>query len=329
MSIRQLAKPYAAPINSLAWFHLINTTALYISAISLGTLYWGNIPVQVLAIVLFAGGSIRFFGIQHDCGHLSYFANRRVNETVGVITGAFTGNPYYAMRYNHNRHHAYIGNLDERAAHEVLTWTVDEYLSATPGQQLFYRVYRSAFVLYFLGPILIIFFRYRYPKNARKTGLLDVLMQNTLMFSFWGLLYFVFGWQCFAFFLIASVFTACFGTFMVYAGHNYENAYWEHAESCNFEDASLKGSSVLDFGRLFHFLTFNFAFHDLHHLHARIPCYRLQACHIALKDELQPTRMGFLEAVSCIRWKLWDEASGKMVRFSDLPQIRAARMPAE
>jgi omega-6 fatty acid desaturase (delta-12 desaturase) len=328
MSIRQMAKPYAAPLNGVAWFHFVITALLYAAAIGLGTVYWGNLPVQALAVVMFMGGSIRFFGIQHDCGHLSYFSSRKVNEVVGVLTGAFTGNPYYAMRYNHNRHHAYIGNLDERESHEVLTWTVAEYQAASKGGKLFYRIYRSAFTLYFLGPILIIFGRYRYPKNAAKTGMLDVVMQNTLMFSFWAFLYFVIGWQCFTFFIIASVITACFGTFMVFAGHNYEDAYWEHAADCDFEEASLKGSSVLDFGRVFHFMTFNFAFHDLHHLHAKIPCYRLQQCHIMLKDELQPTRMGLIEAVSCVKWKLWDESTGKMVRFSDLPQTQGLQ-PAE
>jgi hypothetical protein len=32
--------------------------------------------------------------------------------------------------------------------------------------------------------------------------------------------------------------------------------------------------------------------------------------------------------VSCIKWKLWDETTGKMVRFSDLPQTQGMQ-PAE
>ncbi|MEJ6399340.1 fatty acid desaturase family protein [Yoonia sp. 208BN28-4] len=329
MSIRRLAKPYAAPIDSLAWFHVANTAALYAGAIVLGTMFWGNFLVMAVAVLMFFAGTTRFFGIQHDCGHLSYFKSRRTNEVVGVLTGAFTGNAYYAMRYNHNRHHAYIGNLDERDAHEVLTWTVAEYQAASPGMKLFYRIYRSAFVLYFIGPIFVIFIRYRYPKNAAKTGMRDILMQNTLMFGFWASLWILFGWQAFAFTIIAGMISACMGVFMVYVGHNYEDAYWEHAESCNFEDASLKGSSVLDWGPLFHFATFNFAFHDLHHLHAKIPCYRLQACHRALENELEPTRLGVFEAIACVQWKLWDEASGKMIRFRDLPQSAPATVPAE
>ena len=89
----------------------------------------------------------------------------------------------------------------------------------------------------------------------------------------------------------------------------------------------MRGSSVLDFGPVFHFLTYNFAYHDLHHLIVKIPAYRLGACHEALREDLQPTRMGWAEAVACVRWKLWDEDTKRMVRFSD---IRESQMvPAE
>jgi len=218
MSIRKLAHPFAAPQNGVAVVHLIITTALYFGAIALGTLYFGNYAMMALAIVLFTGGGIRYFGAQHDCGHAAHFSNRRVNTVVGVLLGAFTAHPFFAMRYNHNLHHRHIGNLDEREAHEVLTWTVAEYQAASIWGKLFYRTYRSAPVIYFFGPIFIFFFRY--------------------------------------------------------------------------------GSSVLDFGPIFHFLTYNFAFHDLHHLYVKIPAYRLKACHEALADELQPTRMGIKQPVA-------------------------------
>ena len=318
MSIRQMAHPYAAPQNSVAIWNLLVTAALYFGAIALGTVYWDNPFIVALAVILFTGGGIRFFGAQHDCGHYAHFSNRKAGEIVGVILGAFTAHPFYAMQYNHNKHHAHIGNLDERDAHEVLTWTVADYQAAGFWPRLGYRMYRSAAVIYFFGPIFIFFLRYRIPKNVSKTGWLDVLMQNTLMCVLWLGVYLVGGAQAFMFFMIANVFAACFGTFMVFAGHNFEEAYWESADDVDLEEASLRGSSVLDFGPVFHFLTYNFAYHDLHHLYVKIPAYRLKACHDALRDELQPTRMGWAEAIACIRWKLWDEDTKRMVRFSDV-----------
>lgn len=328
MTIRKMAHAYAAPQNGVAVTNLILTAVLYFGAIALGTMFWGNPIVMVLAVILFTGGGIRFFGAQHDCGHYAHFSNRKMSEVAGVILGAFTAHPFYAMQYNHNRHHAHIGNLDERDAHEVLTWTVAEYQTASFGGRLFYRAYRSVFVIYFLGPIFIFFIRYRIPKNVSKTGWLDVVMQNGLMAVLWYGVYAVGGSTAFAFFIIANICAACFGTFMVFAGHNFEEAYWEHTPDVDLEDASLRGSSVLDFGPVFHFLTYNFAYHDLHHLYVKIPAYRLKACHDALRDELQPTRMGWGEAIACIRWKLWDEDSKRMVRFRDIAATGAMH-PAE
>ena len=320
MSIRKLAHPFASPQDRVAVVHLLTTTIMYFGSIALGTIYFGNYFVMALAIIVFTGGGIRYFGAQHDCGHAAHFSNRTVNVVMGVILGAFTAHPFYAMRHNHNLHHRHIGNLDERDAHEVLTWTVAEYQAASIWGKLFYRTYRSAPVIYFFGPIFIFFIRYRIPKNVKTTGWLDVVMQNTLMFALWAGIYIVGGATAFAFFMIANVFAACFGTFMVYAGHNFEEAYWEDQHTVDFEEASLRGSSVLDFGPIFHFLTYNFAFHDLHHLYVKIPAYRLKACHEALAEELQPTRMGWGEAIACVKWKLWDEDAKRMVRFSDIKQ---------
>ena len=160
--------------------------------------------MMALAIVLFTGGGIRYFGAQHDCGHATHFSNRTVNTTVGVILGAFTAHPFYAMRYNHNFHHRHIGNLDARDAHEVLTWTVAEYQAAGFWGKLFYRTYRSIPVIYFFGPIFIFFIRYRIPKNVSKTGWLDVVMQNGLMFVLWVGVFIIGGTTAFTFFMIAN-----------------------------------------------------------------------------------------------------------------------------
>ncbi|MEL6573777.1 MAG: fatty acid desaturase [Pseudomonadota bacterium] len=328
MSILDVARPFAVPDNRLAWVNLGISLLFYFGAIVLGTIYWGNWLVLAVSVVFFTSGTIRLFGAQHDCGHYAHFTNRTVCEVVGVLMGAFTAHPFYAMKYNHNRHHAEIGNLDERDAHEVLTWTVREYQDAGFWGKLYYRIYRSPVVIYFIGPVFMFYIRYRIPKNVTKTGWFDVVAQNTLMFSLWYGVYAIGGPTAFTVYMICNLFAACFGTFMVFAGHNFEEAYWEHETECDVREASLQGSSVLDFGNWFHFLTYNFAFHDLHHYYVKIPAYHLKSCHEALKDQLQPTRMGWAEAFACIRWKLWDEDTKRMVRFSDLRQP-ALLHPAE
>lgn len=329
MNIRKLTQPYASPDNFQAVLHLIGTLACYCGAVVLGTFVWGNILLTVLAIIAFMCGTMRMFGIQHDCGHGSYFTSRRFNSALGILAGAITANPYYAMQYNHNQHHAYIGNLDKMAHHEVLTWTVRQYKAASLGGRLFYRGYRSIPSIFFIGPMFVILIRYRFPKNAFKTGLWDVAIQNILMGALWGGAIAIGGWPTFAFMATAMTVTVCVGVFMVYVGHNHEGTYWANEPYVNFEEASLKGSCVIDLGWFYDFMTFNFAYHDLHHLNSRIPAYRLKACHVALADRLEPTRLTLMQVIACIQWKLWDEDQGKMVRFCDIADAKQALHPAE
>ncbi|WP_165611886.1 fatty acid desaturase family protein [Cognatiyoonia koreensis] len=315
-----MTRDYASPDNRQAVFHLIVTFVCYFGAIIAGTLGWGNVLLTAVSVVAFMCGTMRMFGIQHDCGHGSYFTSRKANDIVGVLSGAITANPYYAMQYNHNQHHAYIGNLDRMENHEVLTWTVRQYQDASIWGKLFYRTYRSLPSIFFIGPVFVIMVRYRFPKNALKTGLVDVVVQNLMMAALWGGAYLLGGWPAFAFMALAMTVTICVGVFMVYVGHNHEETYWASGPDVDFEEASLRGSSVIDLGWFYDFMTFNFAYHDLHHLNSRIPAYKLKQCHIDLSDHLEPTRLTLIEVVKCIQWKLWDEEQGKMVRFSDLKQ---------
>jgi len=324
-----MTQDYASPDDAMGVAHLIITLVLYAAAVVLGALSWGIWPLTAVFVLLFTGASIRLFGIQHDCGHFSYFRAHRANVICGVLLGAFTHNAYFAMRYNHNRHHAFVGNLDRMDSHEVLTWTVEEFRQAGFWGRLYYRIYRSAPVIFVIGPLFIIFIRYRFPKNARKTGLADVVAQNALMLALWVTVWWIGGAVALSFFVTAAVVTACLGVFMVYVGHNHEDTYWERSPNHDFEEASLKGASVLDLGPLFDFMTFNFAYHDLHHLNARVPAYRLKACHVALSPHLRPTRLGWWQALRCIRWKLWDEDKGRMVTFRDARAAAPSLHPAE
>ncbi|QQA43401.1 fatty acid desaturase [Pelagovum pacificum] len=317
-NLRARTRAFAVADNNIATFHLLLTLALWIGALWIGTAGFGNPVFMAVSVVIFVAASVRLFGVQHDNGHYAYFTTRKANVISGVILGAFTANPFHTMRYNHNRHHAHIGNLDEMDSHEVTTWTVAQWRAASPMARLGYRLYRSPLSIGLIGPLFIFFIRYRVPKNARKVGLWDCAMQNALMVTLWLSVFAIGGWRASVVQALGSFSAAIVGTLMVYAGHNHEETYWRDAANVDFEDAALKGASVLELGPVFDFMSFNFAYHDLHHLNSRVPCYRLRACHNALRDELEPTRLGLWEALGSLRWKLWDEDRQRMVRFADV-----------
>ena len=320
-SLREQMAAFAVSDDRLGAAHLVLTMAMWGAGLTVGTLFYGQPLPVILGVALIAVSLGRMFAIQHDCGHLSYFRARRVNTVVGVVLGAFTFHPYFAMRYNHNQHHAYLGNLDRMETHEVLTWSVRRWQDAGFRERLGYRLYRSIPSILLFGPIYVFMIRYRWPKNIRKVGLADPLIQNALMIVLWGAVFAIGGWQASVVQLIGTLSIMSFGTLMIYAGHNHEHTYWEREGGVSFEEAALQGSSVLDLGPVFDFMTFNFAYHDLHHLNSKVPCYRLRGCHRALSDQINSTRMGLGEALGSIRWKLWDEEAGRMVRFSDVAAI--------
>ncbi|GHA48156.1 fatty acid desaturase [Amylibacter ulvae] len=315
MKIKDFTKKYAYADNKRAARELILTIAFYVGSFSLAYLFYNNWFLSSVFVLLTGVGTIRLYMLQHDCGHYSFFHGSRANNVVGTLLSGITWTPFRSLRYNHGLHHAHIGNLDERDASEIYTMTVGEYEAATPVRRMGYRIYRSAFTLFLVGPIIIFFFRYRWPKNINRSGVLDAMITNALLLGLWGAVYLLLGFKGVYIMLWASIFGATAGSVIPYVQHNFENTYWERHPNLDFQTAALTGTTILDFGRVFDLATANIAYHDLHHLNARIPSYRLQECQNDIAHMLNPVKVGWVEGLSCIRWKLWDEELGKMVGF--------------
>ena len=88
--------------------------------------------------------------------------------------------------------------------------------------------------------------------------------------------------------------------------------------------AAVQGGSCLDFGWLFDEAVANITKHDIHHLVAAIPSYRLRAAHRALEQTHSLRRIGFREALHAFTLKLWDEDTQTLVPF---PKSRTAPRP--
>ncbi|HBY80329.1 MAG TPA: fatty acid desaturase, partial [Cyanobacteria bacterium UBA11148] len=85
----------------------------------------GAWPLALLGAPLAGGMLVKLFTIQHDCGHGSYFKNRRANDALGFAISILTFTPYGFWRDAHNRHHAGSGDLDRRGVGAVDTLTVE------------------------------------------------------------------------------------------------------------------------------------------------------------------------------------------------------------
>jgi len=235
----------------------------------------------------------------------------------GYILSVFSLTPYRVMQYNHNQHHAYLGNLEHRETTEVFTMTLGEWNAAPMRTRLWYRLYRNPFIMLSLGGIVTYFIAYRWPRNTMKVGgAMGVVAHNSMVAALVGLIYLTLGWAGVAVWVASAVIAGVIGVFMVYLQHNFEETYWDKKPDLDFRKATLVGSSSLDLGHLWDIGTGNIAYHDLHHYNPGIPSYNLRHCQNDLPEALKMHEViRWPEALASFRLKLWDEEHGKLVTF--------------
>jgi acyl-lipid omega-6 desaturase (Delta-12 desaturase) len=299
----------------IAAFSYFGTFAFYFATLAL-MLFW-PLPAVLLAslLVLNALSAVRLYVLQHDCGHGSLFRSRRANDLAGYGLSTFTLAPYRAMQFNHNRHHAHLGDLDARETGEVHTMTAREWADASPARRLVYRLYRNPLLMLPVGGVLTFALRYRWPKNAVRIGAAEIIVQNLILGLWIALIWWAGDLRGLAIYGVTVVIAGTVGVFCVYLQHNFEHTYWDRQPGHDLRDAALHGSSALDLGWWFDLATCNIAYHDLHHFNPRIPSYRLRACHRALRARFGLPTIGWPQALASFGLKLWDEENGRLVRF--------------
>ncbi|WP_146346980.1 fatty acid desaturase [Falsiphaeobacter marinintestinus] len=315
MDLRAYTRQYAKQDNRLASLSFFGTFAVYFTTLYLAIAYVDQWYIMIPAGFIFAVSAVRLYVLQHDCGHHSLFETRRQNELAGHVLSPFTYAPFEVMKQNHNMHHSGIGNLEHRETGEIHTMTLREWNEAGFGQRLFYRLYRNPFVLIPLGALFTYFIRYRWPKNTTRFGARGVILHNLTIVLFMGVLYMLAGWTGLAVFFGFSLLGGMLGVFLVYLQHNFEDTYWDRRPDLDPQIAALQGSSCLDFGHWFDLAVACITLHDIHHFNARIPSYRLRACHYNMPEEYALRRIKFPEAVAALKLKLWDEEQKRLVPF--------------
>ena len=282
---------------------------------SLSVTYW----LTLLLAIPTAFFLIRLFIIQHDCGHAAFFRSAWVSDTVGSIIGVLTLTPYHYWKKTHAMHHATSGNLEHRGFGDIDTLTVDEYLARPRWERFKYRLYRHPVVLFGVGAILHFFVRHRLPTIVPKTWRRE---RRSIFWTDVGLAIFIVvmgalvGYRQFALVqLPVAVLSTIIGVWLFYVQHQFDPTYWEREDRWSYDSAALHGSSYYRLPKILQWATGNIGIHHIHHLHPRIPNYRLE---LVLRDNpelaaVQPlTLWGSLR---CVRLTLWDEQERKLVPF--------------
>lgn len=329
MNIREYSMRYCVRSDALAAISYFGTYAVFFAALIGAVLLWENWLAMAPLVVIAAFAGVRLYVLQHDAGHLSFFSTRWGNMWAGYGLSFVTLTPFRAMQYNHNLHHANVGNLDHRETGEIYTMTLAEWEASPWYVKIGYRIYRNPVFLLLIGGLFVYFIRYRWPKNSGYVGWQGILTHNLMVLSFFGGMYLLFGLPGLATLVVTAIVASWIGVFLVYLQHNFENTHWGRKPDLDFETAVLKGSSALDLGWLWDLGTGNIAYHDIHHLNPRIPSYRLRICHREMREIMKPELIGWREAFRSFTLKVWDEEAEKLVAFPKSRMMEKAPLPAE
>jgi omega-6 fatty acid desaturase (delta-12 desaturase) len=145
-----------------------------------------------------------------------------------------------------------------------------------------------------------------------------------LLFGWWGLLltFFV------PYFIADAV-----GSYLFYAQHNFPTVSFNDNAGWTYDKAALESSSFMKTGPIWSWFTANIGYHHIHHLNARIPFYRLPEAVRAIPELSNPrtTSLHPMEVIRCLRLKVWDVESQRMVGIGNLKMARAnnGEKPAE
>lgn len=321
--IRQLSRHclrFRDADNRMAWFQFATTFALFLA--SAGLMLFGAATGAYLWLALFlpAGGFlVRLFGIQHDCGHNSFFTSKRANRAVGRLLSVFTLTPFDYWSRSHAVHHTTAGDLGRRGIGDVDTLTVDEYAALTPGARLRYRIYRHPMLLHVIGPPIYFVLLQRSPFGQAlpaSEAWRSIMGLNLALLVFYGGLIALFGASAVA---LAVLPTACVaswvGGWLFFVQHQFEDTHWEDSADWSLQRAALSGSSYYVMPKVLQWFTANIGLHHIHHLNSRIPNYRLQACLDGEPRLGAISRLSIADSIRCVGLALWDEKSRKLVAF--------------
>jgi omega-6 fatty acid desaturase (delta-12 desaturase) len=326
------------------------TLVWWVALFSIHVSYW----LTAIAILLISLFTLRAFALMHECGHGSLFRTQPLNHACGFLLGVVSGMPQYVWSRHHNFHHANNGNW-EKYRGLYTTLSVDEYAAMTDAQQRMYRRKCSIAVAPFAGLVYVIFnprfnwlkgslgllghivkgkvtqpnrsirahaasFETRYWKSRKEYW--HMSWNNLVLLSGWALMCWTFGTlPFFTIYLISASLAGGAGIILFTVQHNFEHSYAADGRRWDYDTGAIEGTSFLLLPRWLNWFTANIAYHHIHHLSARIPNYRLIACHNEHRQLFSAvTRVKLSQIPQALKHILWDTRAQRIISVAEYRQ---------
>jgi omega-6 fatty acid desaturase (delta-12 desaturase) len=317
---REALAPYAQPHLGRSLLDLATSVLPYL-ALSVAMYFALNVSYLLVLVIAIptAGFLVRTFILFHDCSHGSFLASRKANLWLGTVLGLFVYSPFLRWRHDHAIHHATSGDLDRRGGGDVRTLTVSEYQALPARARLGYRLFRNPLVMFGIGPIVALLIGPRIVARSARPRMRDSVIGTNIALAVLivGMCWLI-GWRDYLLVQAPTLLLAgSAGIWLFYVQHQFEDAYWESADSWTYADAALRGSSYLKLPKVLQFFSGNIGLHHVHHLSARIPNYNLQRAHDENAIFHEVPTLSLRDGMRAVRLKLWDEERRRMVTFAE------------
>jgi omega-6 fatty acid desaturase (delta-12 desaturase) len=273
-----------------------------------------------------AGFLIRSFIIAHDCGHGAMFRSRRANTITGTLAALLVFTPYDQWRHEHAQHHAAGGDLDRRGIGDIWTMTVAEYASASWMRRARYRLHRSPWVLFTIGPMIQFLILQRFARRRMSSREhWSIWQTNGLIVAMVVPLCVMLGPKTYFMIQMPTMFIACtIGVWLFYVQHQFEGVYWARHDEWDFAKGAVDGSSFYKLPRPLQWITGSIGYHHIHHLSPRIPNYYLEKCYRENAIFQNVKHITLRSSLRSLRFRLWDEEAGQLVGYGAVAAYRKA-----
>jgi len=320
-------KAYALDFPAKSWFHLVSTALLLAAAVA-GTLWNFHLAGRIVCSFFAGLLYLRFFVIYHDQQHEAILPHSRLAEALMRLFGILILSPSSVWRSSHNHHHNHNSKLRGSHIGSFPIMTKAQYLKASKATRFKYLFMRHPLTILF-GYVFV--FQYGmclYPSLTKLREHYDCLLAFLVHVLLAAAVTWFFGWPALLLTVIIPHFVAsAIGSYLFYAQHNFPSVTFNDNGGWAYDKAALESSSFMKTGPLMAWFTANIGYHHIHHLNSRIPFYRLPEVFAAMPELQTPrtTSLHPMEIIRCLRLKVWDTETQRMV---SLGYLRNDRVPS-
>lgn len=313
-------RKYANEFRNVSWFHMLST--LCILGMTYVLIFWCPLmPLNIIFSVLIGLTMVRLFIIYHDYLHRAILQKSLFANAVFTLYGLYILAPVNIWRRSHDYHHTHNSKLYASSIGSFPIVTREKFLAFTKGEQALYLFIRHPLTIMFgylfafiYGMCILSFYR-----NPGKHW--DSVIALLFHFGIGAMIFTLSGWQIFILaFLLPALVSSAIGSYLFYAQHNFPGVTFKDKDGWTYANAAFNSSSFMKLGPVMNWFTANIGYHHIHHVNARIPFYRLPEVYNKMPEfqEAKTTSLLPGEIIKCLRLKVWDPDSNKMIAMKDI-----------